>query len=242
MHMESTTTATRSIWGIIGDVFFAPIRAFDAFKQKPSWVTLLILTVILAAAGAGLTAKQNAAAQYDLLSTSSSLPAPFLEQARQSAQNPNPIGPSVGAGIVVPVISLIGALIAWFLGSFVFGQKAKYWHVWAVGLLAGLIPLAGGILGSVLIVAKDSVLVSLGPAALLAGKDFTSILYSLLYFTDVFAIWGVIVAGLGYASIFSLSRAKGMTISIIIWIIGLAFIVGSQQIGLAFAGVETSFL
>lgn len=241
MNMKSASATQRSIWAIIGDVFFSPTKAFEAFKQKPTILVPLILIIILAAGAAALTYQQNAAAQWEMVRTSTTLPPQILQQMELDAQNPSPIGGTIGAGIVVPIMTLIGALVAWFFGSFVFGQKVKYWHVWGVVLLADLIPLAGGLIRSGMVVAKDSIYVSLGPAALMAGKDFTSILYGILYFTDVFAIWGVIVAGFGYAAIFGLSRGKGMTISVIIWIIGLSLFLGFQQIGFAFAGVETSF-
>lgn len=242
MNMEPVASATRSIWAIIGDLFFSPVKAFEDFKQKPNLVVPLILTILLAAATTGLTYKQGAEAQYDMLSQSTTLPPAALQRMQSDAQDPSPIGATIGAAIFVPVATIIGALIAWMLGSFVFGKKAKFTHVWATGLAAGLIPLVGGLLRSVMVVAKDSIFVSLGPAALLAGKDFTSILYSLLYFLDVFAIWGVIVAGLGYAAIFGLGRGKGMTISIVILLLGITVFIGFQQIGFAFAGVETSFM
>jgi len=209
MNMEPASATQKSIWAIIGDVFFSPTKAFEAFKQKPTILVPLILIIILAAGAAALAYQQNAAAQWEMMRTSTTLPPQILQQMELDAQNPSPIGGTIGAGIVVPIMTLIGALVAWFLGSFVFGRKVKYWHVWGVALLADLIPLAGGLIRSV---------------------------------ADVFAIWGVIVAGFGYAVIFGLSRGKGMTISVIIWIIGLSLFLGFQQIGFAFAGVETSFI
>lgn len=241
MNQEGIPVAQKSIWGIIGDVFFSPISAFEAFKLKPTWVVPLILTVVLAALAGSLTYQQDAAAQYEMLSQSTSLPPAALEQMRADAQDPSPVGSIVGAAIAVPLITLVAALFAWFMGSFVFGQKAKYSHVWAVGLLAGLISLVGNLLRAGMVSMKDSIYVSFGPAALMSGSDFTSILYSLLFFTDIFAIWSLIVAGFGYASIFGLSQGKGMTISVILHVIAVAILVGLQQIGFAFAGVETSF-
>jgi hypothetical protein len=75
----------------------------------------------------------------------------------------------------------------------------------------------------------------------MAGKNFTSILYAILYMTDVFTIWGVIVAGFAFASIFGISRGKGMTISIVLYAVGLLLFIGGTQIGFSFAGVPTSF-
>lgn len=241
MNTELASVAPRSIWAIIGDVFFSPVQALEDFKKKPTWVIPLILCLIVMAIASGLPYKQNAQAQIDLLSTSTSLPPQVLEAMKTSAQNPSPVSNVIGGVVAFGVISLIGALLAWVFGSFIFAQKAKYSHVWAVGLLTSLIPMVGGLLRSILIVAKNSILVSLGPAALMSGKDFTSFVYSFLYFADVFAIWGVIITGLGYAAIFGLSRGKGFTISIVVWLIGILAVVSLQQMGLSLAGVKTSF-
>jgi hypothetical protein len=242
MDTPSVSAAPRSIWAIVGDVFLAPTQAFESFKLKPTILVPLILIVLLGAIAGGLPYKQNAQAQVDMLSSSTTLPPQALEQMRQQAQNPNPISSTVGGAIVIPIITLIGALIAWFFGSFIFGKKAAYLHVWGVVLLADLIALVGGVLRSLLAVAKDSMFVSIGPAALMPGKDFTSILYGILFYTDVFAIWSVIVAGLGYAAIFGISRGKGMTISFVIWALGILLAVGAQLIGFSFAGVDVSFI
>jgi hypothetical protein len=239
--MDTVPATSRSIWAIIGDIFFAPIKALEDFKLKPTWVVPLILSLILMAIAAGLPYKQNAMAQYDLLRTSTTIPPAAIEQIRVQGENTGPLMSVAGGVIVYAIISFVGALIAWFFGGFIFGKKTPYSHVWAVWLLTGLIPLLGGVIRSVLIVLKNSINVSIGPAALLAGKDFTSFMYTVLYYADIFAIWGVIVAGLGYAAIFGLPRGKGLTISIVIWLLGTLTMVGFQQFGLAMAGVKTSF-
>ncbi len=239
--MDTVPVASRSIWAIIGDIFFAPVKALDDFKQKPTWVVPLILCMILMAVAGGLPYKQNAQAQAELLSTST-LPPAIMEQMRASAQNPSPVGALIAGPIVYVIISLIGALLAWMFGSFLFGKKALYSHVWAVGLLTGLIPMIGGVIRSVLIVAKDSIYVSVGLAALMPGKDFTSFMYSLLYYADLFAIWGVIVGGLGYAAIFGLSRGKGITISLVIWLLAMLVMIGFQQIRASHGRRKNHFL
>jgi len=242
MNMEGTAVAQKSIWGMIGDVFLAPTKAFEAFKQKPNWLVPLIIIMVLSAATAGIAYKQNAMGQWDMMKTSTTLPDQVKANMERDARNPNPTGAIIGGAVTFPIITLIVALIAWGLGSFVFGAKdVKYSHVWGAVMMANLIPIAGGLLRSFLIVAKDSMWVSLGPAALMPGKTFTSLLYGILYMTDVFSIWGIIVSGIAFSAVFGLSRGKGMTISIILFLFGLTLFMGATQIGLSFAGVETSF-
>jgi len=233
--------APRSIWAIIGDVFLAPTNAFESFKLKPTIWIPLILIILLGAIAGGLPYKQSAQSQVDIFRTSTTPDSPTVKAIIRRAQNPSPLTNTLAGAVGFPLITLIGALIALFFGSFIFGGKAAYLHVWGVVLLADLIAVIGGVLRSVLIVAKDSIYVSLGPAALLPGKDFTSMLYAILYYTDVFAIWSMIVAGFGYAAIFGISRGRGMTISIILWELGILVAVGGQLVGFSFAGVDVSF-
>lgn len=241
MDTPSVSATPRSIWAIVADVFLAPTKAFESFKLKPTIWIPLILIILLGALSGGLPYKQGGDGQVEILRESTTPESPIVQAMIQKAQNPSQLTSYIAAAVAVPVFTLIAALIAWFFGSFVFGQKSGYLRVWGVVLLADLISVLGGVLRSLLIVAKDSVYVSLGPAALLPGKDFTSILYSILYYTDFFAIWSLIVAGFGYAAIFGISRGKGMTISIVLWALGMLFLVGGQLIGFSFAGVHVSF-
>ena len=176
-----------------------------------------------------------------MLSQSTVIPPSQLEQMREEAKNPV-LWKSYGFGWVpILIIGLLSALIALFMGRFVFGGEGAFKATWGVELLSGLIPLAGGLLKLPLVFAKESVMVSLGPAALMAGKDFTSIVYSFLFYTDFFAIWGIIVAGFGYAAVFGLSKGKGMTIAIAAYVIVISMMIGLTVVGLSFAGVDVSF-
>jgi len=136
MNMEpATATPQKSIWGIIGDVFFSPIEAFEAFKQKPTIWVPLILVVVMAAAAGFFTVEQATMDQLEMMKTST-LPAPIIEQMRQDAQNPNPVTAAIVPAIMVPIFGMLSALLAWFIGGFLLGGKAKFMEIWGVGLLA----------------------------------------------------------------------------------------------------------
>ena len=138
--------------------------------------------------------------------------------------------------------SLISALVVWFVGSFFFGGTAKFKAVWGVALITSLIPMAGGLLRMPMVIAKDSILVSYGLAAFMPGGDFTSILFTFLYYLDAFAIWSLIVAGIGYAAVFGFSRGKGITTSAIVSLLFIVLIISLSAIGMSFAGVKITFM
>ncbi len=226
---------------IIG-VFTSPTQAFGEFKKRPRLLVPLIVTIVLMAIGGAIGAKYNNMAQYDMMKKSTTLPPAVLEEMRQNALDSGPVTGAITPAVAVVVINLLAALVAWFLGSFVFGGKSNFKAVWATCIMGGLIPVAGGLLKLPLMYAKDTMQVSYGLAALMPGKDFTSILYSLLFYLDVFAIWGVIVTGIGYAAIFGLTKGKGITMSAIVTLIFVGLLIGMTAFGMSFAGVEMSFL
>jgi hypothetical protein len=215
-------------------VFTSPTQAFADFKPKPSILVPLIVTLVVAGLSAVLIARQAGMTQYEMLQTSTVLPPQALEQMRTDAENPSILKSGLGGGVAVVVIGVLAALLAWFLVSVVFGKSAKFKTVWGVELL-------GGLLRVPLVLAKDSMLVSYGLAALFPQKDFTSIFYSILFYFDAFAIWGIIVAGYGYATVFELSKGKGITIAAISTGILVFVMIALGAVGMSLAGVDISF-
>ena len=240
MESVSTPAAKRSIWAIVGDVFFAPTKAFESFKFKPTlWVPLILVVLAFAVvAYVGYQYDQQATrAIYDA--------APNLSAAARAQidNQPSFIGPEFAAGmmlIMFPIITIVGSLIAWMFISFFFGKKSSFKDVWATNLLTGIVVATGALIHLPLMIAKGSVYVSLGPAALMAGSDYTSYFFTAMTQLDVFTIWWVVVSAIGYSVVFGISKAQGAAISITLWLIGTLLFM-SKTIGFAFAGVETTF-
>ncbi len=235
-------TKPKSIWSIIIGIFTSPTEAFAAYKQKPTIIVPLIIVFIMIAIAGAVTAKYGAMLQYEMLKTSELMPPQALEQIRQSVENPNYINAALVGPIVMIIVGLIVALIAMFLGNVIFAGKAKFKPIWGVAILGGIISGLGGLVRIPLVYAKGTILVSIGFAALMPGKDFTSLLYAFLYFADLFAIWAVIVSGIGYSLIFDLSRGKGIAIAAIAFLILTIVGIGLQAIGLSLAGVDINLI
>ena len=229
------------IFSIIFGVFASPAKAFEGFKQKPSiWVPLIVLIVLSVVVALGMT-KYNSIEQYEMMKTSTTMPEQALERIHQAVENPNYVGAIIG-GIFMPVIfTVLAALIAWFICGFVFGGSSKFMAIWGVTILGGLITSVGNLIRLPLVMAKESVHVSFGFAALMSGKDFTSILYTLAYYVDVFAIWGMIVTGIGYGVVFGIKRGQGIAASVITSLVLICAFIGMMVFVLSFAGVKVSF-
>ncbi len=236
------TAEPKNIWAIMAGVFTAPLKAFEAFNVKPKIIIPLIVILILSGTTAVLMAPYQGRAQVDMMSKSKTIPPQYMEEMRNRAENVDLVQSFFTGMIPILLLSLVAALIAWFLGKVVFAGNAGFKATWGVAILASLISAVGGLLRIPLVMAKDSILVSYGLAALMPGKDFTSILYSLLYYCDIFMIWAVIAGGIGYAVIFGLTRGKGYLIAAVSDGILILVLLGLTIVGLSFAGVEISFL
>ncbi len=239
--LTSVETPPRSIWSIIIGIFTSPTQAMEDFKKKPSLLVVIILTYVLASIIGITTAKYSSMLQYDMLKTSTVIPAEILQEMKTEGENANPWVGGLSGGIVVLIFSLIAAGIAMFIGKFIFAGDANYKTIWAVVLLAGLISMLGGILRIPMVLAKGSMLVSYGFAAAMPGKGFTSVLYSILYYCDFFFIWTVIVEGIGLSKVFGISKGKGITTAAISSGFLIAVMITLSLVGMMFAGVEITF-
>lgn len=245
MEMQSSPPAASveapSIWQTMIGVFTGPTQAFEGYKKRPTILVVLLVTMVLAYGMTVGVAEYNAKMQYEMLKTSEIIPPAQLEQMRIEGENVNRWTNAIGAAIVVPIITLIAALLAMFFGRVIFGGTGGFKAVWGVAMLAGLIALFGGFLRIPLVLSKGTMLVSYGLAAFLPGKDFTSIFYSLCYYCDIFFVWDVIVGGIGYSAIFGISRGKGIFTAFISGFIMVLLLIGLTAIGISFAGVEITF-
>lgn len=239
--LASVETPPRSIWSIIIGIFTSPTQAMEDFKKKPALLVVIILTFLLASIIGVSTAKYSSELQYDMLKTSTVIPAEVLQQMKTEGENANPWIGGLTGGIVVLFISLIAAGLAMFIGKFIFAGDANYKAIWAVMLLAGLITMVGGVLRIPMVLAKESMLVSYGFAAAMPGKGFTSILYSILYYCDFFMIWTVFVEGIGLSKVLGISKGKGITTAAISSGVLIALMITLSSVGMMFAGVEITF-
>jgi len=234
-------TDQSSIWKIMVGVFTSPTEAFTAFNRSPRLIAVILVIFALGLITNYFTTEYSAQMQYDMVSQSTIIPPQQLEQMKEEAANPNRVTGALFAAIGQFIGMILISLVAWGLGSFVMGGDSTFKKVWGATLLGGLIPMVGGIVKLPLMMARESMYVSFGLAALFPEKDFTSIFYSILFYFDAFMIWGLIVTGIGYGIIFNISKGKGITVALILDIIFVGIMIGLVTLGMSFAGVEVTF-
>lgn len=222
-------------------VFTSPSSAFEEYVKKPNWWLPLIIVIIGTMVFSVLSQPYQARLQYDIVKTSKTIPPQALEKMRSSMENPSYVGTIIGGAIVSTVIGVIIALIAWGIGSFIFGGQSGFLAVWGVTLMGSFITVLDNLIKVPLMMAKDTALVSIGPAALFPDKGPTSILFLFMMFLDVFVIWSMIVTGIGYAKAMKISNGSGITASVIATLVFIFAMMGLQLIGMKFAGIETTW-
>jgi hypothetical protein len=239
---ESPATRYSSIWAILLGVFMDPIRTFSALKEKPRIMIPLLIIFIISIAISIASSRYSIILQFDMLAKSRRMPLELLNAIREGALTASPVPGAIISGLSVIGFNLSSAMIAFFIGVMIFGSQARFKAVWSVGLVATEIKISGGILLLPLIFLKKSMLVSYGMAAFLPTRDFSSVTYTIFYQCDIFTIWSIIVAGIGYAIVFGLSRSRSMKISIIASGLPILASIFIRIVGLAAAGVRIDFL
>ncbi len=240
-EIMQSQSSSPSIFEIIPRVVSAPSEAFAAINEKPRILIPLLILIIIVALASVLPVEQQSQLQYQIMSQSSKMPDNVIEQMREQANNVTMAGrisSAVGGAIMVVLFSVLGALVIWFMGSFIMGGQSTFKRIWSVGLLASIIGGVGMLAKSIGIVLTNNGYFSLGPAAFFPNMDATSIFFIVLMMLELVTLWSLYLAGIGYGIIFGISRGKGIAISYISFAIFAGLGILLQVVGMSFAGVE----
>lgn len=206
---------------VIG-VFMSPSETFEDIARKPTILAPLLLIFLVQGAVTYIQAPaagEDAATFTESSSFLQRLPVEQREQIIEQQLNPSTgrrVGSAVAAPVVVFVLLVISTLIFWGIGNLL-GGEPTFKKTLSMLLFAGLIGIvAGQLLKLPLIISKNSVAgVTFSPALLMPDLAFTSSKYRLLAIFDLFALWGTVVIGIGFAKISKISTAAGMVTSFV---------------------------
>jgi hypothetical protein len=185
--------------------FTNPNKIFEDYNVKPAWVLKTLIIVALSVVAVVITTKLTVGPQTDLLMLRS--PDMSREQAEVIMKSPIVMGFAIGAGLLVPVISVfLGSLIYWGLIA-LFGGKTTYTRVVSVYSLAYLTYLIGSFISLAFAYYANSFESMVQPQI----KD---VLFNRL---DLFVIWQVLLLVFGFAKISGLKLQKTAIIVAIMW-------------------------
>jgi len=207
-------------------VFFAPTALFEDLREKQRWIVPFIICILLA----GLVA---------LLPRLFVSPEVWLDIIRNNMSNVKvniQVSPeTMIQQMLSPIAIVFATLEAMVVFSiFTFGISLIFWAIFAIfggGLnfkkslsvvsYTGLITIVGALVTTLLSILFQRLDITLSLAALpIFNPD--SIWYRLANQINFFAVWRVLVMGLGFAVIGQLKRSKGFLIVIISWLVAIS--------------------
>ncbi len=113
------------------------------------------------------------------------------------------------------IMPLLATVLAMFWGNVVMAGRAGFKQVLSVMLCGGLIYGLGKLLMVPMILAKQSVYVSLSLGVLAPHKAMSDVLYVALSRLDLFIVWELIVIGIGLSILHGFSRNKGYVLAVL---------------------------
>jgi len=205
----------------IMDIYFAPIRVFNAIKEKPQWITPFIIVLVAVAVTAVVTVsltRETIIAQQEEIFQERGLSEEQIEQAKQFTSGPAiVISSAVSALIFTAILLLIFALVT-NLFIPLFGGESGFKKVFSVICLSALVAVPAAILKLIMIAITKSPYVTTSLALLVPNLAKTSFVYRLLAGFDFFILWEMILVALGICITNNVIRKNAYILVFLIWI------------------------
>lgn len=199
-------------------IFMEPSKVFHRVKQKPLWVIPFIILLLIVTAMSVLTAPLQLQAQKEMIMQSDRY---TPEQKEQIAAQMDQMGglayiSAIAAPVMVAIFFFLGVGVLMLMANVILGGDAGFSQVASITAWAGMITALGMIVKTGLVMLKGSIDVRTSLALLLPGGDMRSWAYVLLNtFTDVFAIWGLIVTIIGIGIIYGFSKGRATIAAVV---------------------------
>ncbi len=221
--MEATPQQEIGIIGRMLRIFYAPGETFEAVARQRSTADWLVPTILSVALIVGsLIIISPVMTEFRLQAIEQQLqnmPAEQREMMKNS-QGMMEIGTLVAAPIMTFIVLLVTAGIYLVLGRLL-GGTLEYGQTLAINAYAMLIAIPAQVIKTPLILAKNTPMIHMGFGLALSEEALQTFGGRLLASIDPFAIWGVIIVGLGLAIVGQIERTKaylGAALVSLIWL------------------------
>ena len=195
-------------WRGLIEVFYKPAQFFEELKQHPRILVPYIVTTLAMLVTFHFMADYIVEIQIEAMKANENMPPGQVPSAEM-------MKPFVYVGVLFWALGpLIAAALAMLVGNFFMGGKSSYKQILSVMLYSSVVFVIGGMIMIPMMLAKDSIYISLGPAALMSDPSITDPLYLLLTKISLFNIWEIVVAGIGLSTIYGFKRNKGYIMAV----------------------------
>jgi hypothetical protein len=238
-HMEEITMETHDamneeidLVGRMTRLFTAPAETFEAVRIRRSWhdwVIPTLLTAVVATVCAQITMpllveQQQEAVEKQMRANEATMTKAQIEQQREIMEMTEGVtGPitlimtPVSVFIMVFVISGLVLLV----GRFIMGGELTYGQVLACeGYISLILVLQAAVLTPIR-VAKESVLIMLGPALFFDNDALTGVVGRMLAMVDIFVLWQVVLGAVALTVLTRGSFGKALGSMLGLWVVYL---------------------
>jgi Yip1 domain len=230
------TKSAPSLAMTILDILASPSEAFESIKDSvpsPSlWFIPMLCAFLIFVSHTFILFTDNALKAEFMDSQSNILHNKVKEgkltklEADKVETNMNSISDTMivftvaGGVIIIPLFYFGCALLLWLANKIIFKSSAVYIKILELFGITTWINILGRIFSIALMLAFSTVAATPSPAlAVLGSYNSTNIIHRILTGFNIFAIWEVIVVGIGLGKISGKSSGKGIIVAFIVWIL-----------------------
>ncbi len=224
----SEPAAKNSFQRIVG-VLFAPTPTFQDIARRPDilvplLVIVLVSFVTIAATFRNIDFESMIAQQQEIMREKNpNMSAADFERVAKFSTAIAKVGIWFSPLIIIIGFVVIAGIL--LLGFRLFGGEGNYKQALSATLYAWMPRLVGGIIGTIVILARGKVdmmelqtVVKSNPGFLVDQKE-QPVLFSLLTNFDLFGLWSLVLLIIGFSAVARVSKAKSSVIVISLWVI-----------------------
>ena len=202
-------------------LFWEPSSTFSALKARTTVYDVVIPLLIVAVVSMLLIPVITPVAMQEYktrIENSERLTdAQKEEQIERLENRGNELTRYVMATVTLVLKVLVVALFAWFAGNFVLGGEARFLPVLAIAAYVGLVDLISIAVKYPLMISQETTRIYTSPALFL--PESTTFLYRFLATLDIFAIWKLVLLGIGVGIINQIKTNKVFWTLLIMWLL-----------------------
>jgi hypothetical protein len=228
MSAEQTSAKEMGPGGRAIGVFISPRETFESIDRKPTWLVPFLVVIIASIILQLLVLDIGIQDRLDTM-RAQELPDARIEAARTQMAGPlRYVGVAITPVAVLVIWAVLGGIFL-FTGNTIMGGEAKFKKIFSLFAWTSLIGVLGGILKTLLILAKGSTRgVVLSLAFLLPPLEkgeSPSMIYRFLDRFDFFTIWSLILWAFGFAVIYRFTTKKSAIMVFSLWAIYIVLVV-----------------
>ncbi len=205
----------------IVNVFVEPKTTFQSLNQNPDWFVPMIIVLAIVVLFTTIIMPIVLPEQMEQQKTKMAEKGMSDKEIANAVAIGQKVGRIVGpisASIVMIIYLLAVSGILLFTGNIIIGGETSFKKVLSVVAYSSLIGSLGSLLVLPLILAKKTMHVGYNLAAFMASDAHKTPLYQFLSKIDFFAIWQVIVIGIGLSVIYRFTPKKSISMVAILYV------------------------